>query len=89
MSLNQEFNYFTVFNCPVLNVANATLNSSERSYKNFVLVHCDPGFVINVYPSSTNLTVFCDGTGRWSEANINCQRELLPMTEVIVIKISL
>ena len=70
-------NVLATVSCPLLNVSNSVLNTTDSNYSTAVQVVCNPGFAIdplNLLNSSVNTV--CTESGNWSTFPITCQRTL-------------
>jgi hypothetical protein len=59
--------------CPLLNITNAVLNTTNANYSTTVLVTCNSGYAIDPLDLNNNtaLTV-CTSSGNWSTSQIVC-----------------
>jgi hypothetical protein len=60
--------------CPILNISNASLNTTNTNFSTTVLVTCNSGYAIDpLNPTNNTALTSCTRNGNWS-TSIVCQR---------------
>ena len=65
----------SVVQCPMLNVCNAIVNTSQTSYDTVVSVACNPGYFVN--DNNSSVITKCLANASWSRDNIVCSRKYI------------
>jgi len=66
--------YVTEIHCLPVDIRNASLSSGGTRVGSAVNVTCQPGYKID---GQTGATLHCSSSGKWTPANLTCQRQWL------------